>query len=114
MLEELGAGWTASFLAKVCPSLSRYLIREFSKAVTELSIVVIPALFVSFGAENVCERTSGTAHRGSTEPTAGRTLDANCDHIWELVRADELEPLPRENERKFEKVQYEKIHRLLD
>ena len=30
MLEGLGAGWTA---------LSRYLIREFLKAVTELSIV---------------------------------------------------------------------------
>ena len=27
MLEGLGAGWTASFLAKVYPSLSRYLIR---------------------------------------------------------------------------------------
>ena len=52
MLEGLGAGWTASFLAKVYPALSRYLIREFLKAVTELSIVAILALFVTFGAEN--------------------------------------------------------------
>ena len=52
MLEGLGAGWTASFLAKFYPSLSRYLIREFPQAVTELSIVEILALFVTFGAEN--------------------------------------------------------------
>ena len=39
-------------MAKVYPALSRYLIREFLKAVTELSIVVILALFVTFGAEN--------------------------------------------------------------
>ena len=52
MLEGLGAGWTASSLAKVYPDLFRYLIREFLKAVTELSIVVILALFVTFGAQN--------------------------------------------------------------
>ena len=52
MLEGLGAGWTASFLAKVYPSLSRYLIKEFLRAVTELSIVEILALFVIFGAKN--------------------------------------------------------------
>ena len=51
MLEGLGAGWTASFLAKIYPRLSRYLIKEFLNAVTELSIVVILALFVTFGAE---------------------------------------------------------------
>ena len=57
ILEGLGAGWTASFLVKVYPALSRYLIREFLKAVTELSIVVILAMFETFGV-----RTSGTAH----------------------------------------------------
>ena len=51
MLEGLGAEWTACFQAKVYPSLSRYLIREFVQAVTELSIVEILALFVTFGAE---------------------------------------------------------------
>ena len=50
MLEGLGVGWTASFMAKDYPSLARYLIREFLQAVTELSIVEI--LFVTFGAEN--------------------------------------------------------------
>ena len=52
MLEGLGAEWTASFLAKAYPAFSRYLIKESLKAVTELSIVVILALFVTFGAEN--------------------------------------------------------------
>ena len=52
MFKRLGAGWIASFLAKVYPALSRYLMKEFLKAVTELSIKVILALFVTFGAEN--------------------------------------------------------------
>ena len=52
MLEGLGAGWTASFLAKVYSKLSRYLIKEILQAVVEVSIVEILALFVAFGAEN--------------------------------------------------------------
>ena len=50
MLEGLGAGWTASFLAKI--SLSRHLIKEFLQAVVEVMIVELLALFVTFGAEN--------------------------------------------------------------
>ena len=53
MLEELGAGWTASILAKIYPSLSRYLTKEFLQAVVEVSIVELIALFVTIGAENV-------------------------------------------------------------
>ena len=53
MREGLGAGWTASFLTKIYPGLSRYLMKEFLNAVTELSIVVILALFVTFGAESL-------------------------------------------------------------
>ena len=52
MLEGLGAGWTASFLAKVYPKLSRYLVKEFFQAVVEVSIVELLALFVTFGAES--------------------------------------------------------------
>ena len=52
MLEGLGAGWTASFLAKVHPKLSRYLINEILQAVVGVSIVELLALFVTFGAEN--------------------------------------------------------------
>ena len=51
-LEGLGAGSTASFLAKIYPSLSRYLIKEFLQVVEELSIVELLAPFVTFGAEN--------------------------------------------------------------
>ena len=52
MLEGLRYGRTASFLAKVYPSFSRYLIKEFLQAVLEVSIVELLALFVSFVAEN--------------------------------------------------------------
>ena len=52
MLEGPGAGWTASFLAKRYPSLSRYLIKEFLQVIVELSIVELLALFVTIGAEN--------------------------------------------------------------
>ena len=56
MLEGLVVGWTASYMAKVYPALSRYLIREVLKAVTELSIVMILALFVMFGAQSFVKR----------------------------------------------------------
>ena len=52
MLEGLGAGWTASFLAKIDPSFSRYLIKEFLQVVVEVSIVELVDLLVTFGAEN--------------------------------------------------------------
>ena len=52
MLEGLAAGWTASFLAKVYPKVSHYLIKEFLQAVVEASIVELLALFVTFGAES--------------------------------------------------------------
>ena len=52
MLEGLGAGWTASFLAKIYPTLSK----EFLQAVVEVSIVELLALFVTFGAENFVKR----------------------------------------------------------
>ena len=52
MLEGLGAGWTASFLAKVYPKVSHYLIKEFLQAVVGVSIVELIALFVTFGAES--------------------------------------------------------------
>ena len=52
MLEGLGAGWTASFLAKTYPTLSRYLMKELLQAVVEVSIVELVDLFVTFGAEN--------------------------------------------------------------
>ena len=52
ILEGLGAEWTGSFLAKIYPGLSRSLIRELIKAITELSIVVILELFLTFRSKN--------------------------------------------------------------
>ena len=52
MLEGLGAGWTASFLAKVYPNFSHCLMKEFLQALVEVSIVEILAFFVTLGAEN--------------------------------------------------------------
>ena len=52
MLEGLVAGWTASFLAKVYPKVSHYLIKEFLQEVVEKSIVELLALFVTFRAES--------------------------------------------------------------
>ena len=52
MREGLGAGRTASSLAKVYPKVSHYLIKEFLQAVVEVSIVELIALFVTFGAES--------------------------------------------------------------
>ena len=52
MLEGLRAGLTASFLAKVYPKVSHYLIKEFLQAVVRVSIVELIALFVTFGAES--------------------------------------------------------------
>ena len=52
MLEGLGAGWTASFLEKVYPKVSHYLVKELLQAVVEVSIVELLALFVTFGAES--------------------------------------------------------------
>ena len=52
MLEGLGAGWTASFLAEINLSLSRFLMAEFLQVVVEVSIAEIPDLFGTFGTEN--------------------------------------------------------------
>ena len=41
-----------NLLARIYPTLSRYLIKEFLQTVVEVSIVELLALFVTFGAEN--------------------------------------------------------------
>ena len=61
MLEGLGVGCTASFLAKVCPELSRSLIKKFLKTVTELTIAVNLKLFMTSG-RKFRESTSSAAH----------------------------------------------------
>ena len=43
-------------MAKIYPSLSRYLIKELLQVVVEVSIVELLALFVTFGADNFVKR----------------------------------------------------------
>ena len=112
MLEGLGAEWTASFLVKVYPKLSRYLIKEFLQAVVEVSIVKILALFVTFGAENfvkgpVVLLTEGFQNlRLDGLLTLIAITDGNLGGLMSLTdgpRADEVDPEQmRENVRKFD------------
>ena len=87
MLEGLGAGWTASLLAKVYPSFSRYLIKEFLQAVVEVSIVDI-------WSRELRERTSITAHRRSAEFAIRWTSNVNCYNKRKLGRIGESDTLP--------------------
>ena len=79
MLEGLGAAWTASFLAKSYPTLSRYLIKEFLQAVVEVSIVELLVLFVT---RKLCERTGCTAHRRNSRLAIRWTSNVDCNNVW--------------------------------
>ena len=93
MLEGLGAGWNASFLAKVYPKVSHYLIKNFLQAVVEVSIVELIALFVTFGAESFVK---GPAMKG---PAVRWTSDIDCDYPRKLGRTNEIDTLSRADER---------------
>ena len=114
MLEGLGAGWTASFLAKIYPKVSHYLIKEFLQAVVEVSIVELIALFVTFGAESFVKRTGDTAHRRNPEPAARWTSDIDCNYPRKLRRTDETDTLSRADERESEELRYEEIQGLVE
>ena len=73
------------------PSLSRYLIKEFLRAVVEVSIVELLAL---------CEKTSDTAHRRSAEFAIRWTSNVDRDNASKLGRIDEFDTLPAADERK--------------
>ena len=118
MLEALGALLTTSFLAKVYPALSRFLIKEFIKAIMELSIVVILALFVTFRAENFVKRQQYCSPWDTESPT-GWTLDINCDHEWNLEGLMNLTEYPEQMREKMIKFNLkrtkirEQIHTLI-
>ena len=105
MLEGLGAGWTESFLGKIYPSFSRYLIKEFLQVVVEVSIVELLALFVTFGAENFVKRPAILLTRGVQNLRLGRLLTliaithGNLGGLMNLTRYPEQ---MRENVRKFD------------
>ena len=96
---------TASFLAKVYPSLFRYVIREFLQAVVEVLIVELLALFVTFGAENfvrgsVILLTEGVQNSGLDGlPTLIAITNGNLGGLMNLTRYMEQ---MRENERRFD------------
>ena len=101
MLEGLGAGWTASFLAKIYPKVSHYLIKEFLQAVVEVSIVrdVWSRMFR--------EGTGDTAHQRSSEPAVRWACNIDCDYPRKLGRTNKTNALSRADERECEEIRHE-------
>ena len=115
MLEGLTAGWSAFFSAKIYPSLSRYLIKEFlevsivellaRRSIVEVSIVELLALFVTFGAVNFVKGPAILLTEGvqSLRLDGLLTLIAithgNLGGLMNLTRYPEQ---MRENRRKFD------------
>ena len=105
MLEGLGDGWTATFLAKIYPSIFRYLIKEFLRVVVEVSIVELLALFVTFGAQNFLKGPAILLTEGKQNLRLDGLLTliaithGNLGRLMNLTRY--LEQM-RENVRKFD------------
>ena len=105
MLEGLGAGWNASFLAKIYPSLSRYLIKEFLQVAVDVTIVELLALFVTFGAENFVKGLAILLTEGVHNLQLDKLLTliaithGNLNGLMNLTRYPEQ---VRENVRKFD------------
>ena len=110
-----GAGWTASFLAKVYPKVSHYLIKEFLQAVVEVSIVELIALFVTFGAESFVKGpalllTDGIQNlRLDGLLTLIAITHGNLGGLMKLARCPE-----QMRERESEELGYEEIHGLVE
>ena len=115
MLEGLGAGWTASFLAKVYPKVSHYLIKEFLQAVVEVSIVELIAWFVTFGAESFVKGpaillTDGIQNlRLDGLLTLIAITHGNLGGLMKLTRCPE-----QMRERESEELRYEEVHGLVE
>ena len=107
MLEGLEAGWTASFLAKIFPTLSRYLIKEFLQAVVEVSIVELLALFVTFGAENFLKGPAVLLTEGVQNLRLDGLLTLIALTHGNLGGLMNLTRLPREDERQCQEVRCE-------
>ena len=95
---------TASFLAKVYPKLSRYLIKEFLQAVVEVSIVELLALFVTFGAESFVNGTGDATHRRNPGLADRWGSNIDCDYPWKLGRTNETDTLPGTDDRGCEEI----------
>ena len=113
MLEGLGAGWTASFLAKIYPSLSRHLIKEFLQEVVEVSIVELLALFVTFGAENFVRGPAILLTEGVQTLRLDRD-NVDRDNTWKLGKINEFDTLSGADEGELEGIRHEAIHGFLE
>ena len=114
MLEGLGAGWTASFLAKVYPKVSHYLIKEFLQAVVRVSSSGINSLVRDIRSGEFRERTGDTAYGWNTEPATRWTSDIDRNNPRKLGRTNETGTLSRADERESEELGYEEIHGLVE
>ena len=110
MLEGLGAGWTASFLAKLYPKVSHYLIKKIPPSSSGSIDSGTNSLVRDIWSREFRERTGDTAHRWNPEPAARRTSDIDCNYPRKLGRTDETGTLSRADERESEELGYEEIH----
>ena len=113
MLEGLGAGWTASFLAKVYPKVSRYLIKKIPPSSSESIDSGINSLVRDIRSGEFRERTGDTAYGWNAEPATRRTSDIDRNNPRKLGRTNETGTLSRADERESEESGYEEIHGLV-
>ena len=114
MLEGLGAGWTASFLAEVYPKVSHYLIKGIPPSGSESIDSGINSPVRDVWSGEFRERTGDTAYGWNTEPATRWTSDIDCNNPRKLGRTDETGTLSRADERESEESGYEEIHRLVE
>ena len=114
MLEGLGAGWTASFLAKVYPKVSHYLIKRIPPSSSGSIDSGTNSLVRDIRSRKFRERTGDTANRWNPEPAARRTSDIDCNYPRKFGRTDETGTLSRADERESEELGYEEIHGLAE
>ena len=108
MLEGLGAGWTASFLANVYPKVSHYLIKRIPPSSSGSIDSGTNSLVHDIRSRKFRERTGDTAHRWNPEPAARRTSDIDCNYPRKFGRTDETGTLSRADERESEELDMKK------
>ena len=104
MLEGLGARSNASFLAKIYPRLSCYLIRKFLVVITELSIVAILGLFMTSRSEILREEPAVLLTEGIQSLRLGGLLTLTAlthGKMEELMTLTRYREYIRENVKQF-------------
>ena len=114
MLEGLGAGWTASFLAKVYPKVSHCLIKEFLQEVVEISIVELLALFVRSGAESIVKEPAVLLTEGIQNLRLDGLLTLIAITHGNLGGLMKLTRCPEQMKEKVKKIGHEESHGLVE